>query len=117
MYAESPSSRSPFTLARSPGSVFIVVSTPSVPTTVVMPQRTISLRKNSGVCELNPFSPLPPSRCWCGSTMPGVSTQPVPSITSCSTPSASRPRRSTSPIFAMAPFATSTDFRPSGAGA
>ena len=41
-------------------------------TTVVVPPFTSSVRKISGVCVLKPLSPLPPSRCACGSMMPGT---------------------------------------------
>ncbi len=96
--------------------VFMVVSTPSTPTTVVIPKGTISLMKNSGVWLAKPFSPLPPSRCWWGSMNPGTTRHPAASTTSCSTPSASTARRSTSPTLAILPSVRRMDRFPAGSG-
>src|SRR4051794_7355327 len=96
--------------------VFMVVSTPRQPTTVVMPALTISLRWIGGVCVLKPSSPLPPSRCSCGSMRPGVTRQPVASMTWYSTPSRSNASRETTPIFAIRSAVIRTDAGPAGSG-
>lgn len=115
--ALSPCSLSALTLASSPAMVFMVVSTPRVPTTVVTPFCTSSLMKNSGVCVLKPVSPLPPSRCTCGSMSAGATMHPRASTTSYSAPSRSRAPRSISPTLPMCPSASSTCRTPHGSGA
>ena len=116
MYADSASSRSIFTLARRPRSVFIVVSTPRQPTTVVMPAVTISLIQISGLWREKPPSPPPLSRCSCGSMNPGTTTQRRASITSSSNPAASIARASASPTRTILPSTSSTGRRPQGVG-
>ena len=67
-----PSAPSPWRGARASSSSSLSTPGGSLPTTVVMPARTISLRWISGVWVAKPSSPLPPSRCWCGSMKPGT---------------------------------------------